>query len=29
MTRKLYDKLVRDRIQEIIREAGSTCGIEM
>ncbi len=29
MTRKLYDKLVRDRIPEIIREGGSTCGTEM
>jgi hypothetical protein len=29
MTRKLYDKLVRDRIPEIIREGGSTCGAEM
>ena len=28
MTRKLYDKLVRDRIPEIIREAGRTCGTE-
>jgi predicted house-cleaning noncanonical NTP pyrophosphatase (MazG superfamily) len=28
MTRKLYDKLVRDRIPEISREAGSTCGTD-
>jgi len=29
MTRKLYDKLVRNRIPEIIRDTGSTCGIEI
>jgi hypothetical protein len=29
MTRKIYDKLVRDRIPEIIRQSGSTCGTEM
>jgi predicted house-cleaning noncanonical NTP pyrophosphatase (MazG superfamily) len=29
MTRKVYDKLVRNRIPQIIREAGSTCGTEM
>jgi predicted house-cleaning noncanonical NTP pyrophosphatase (MazG superfamily) len=28
MTRKLYDKLVRDRIPEIIQEAGRICGTE-
>jgi predicted house-cleaning noncanonical NTP pyrophosphatase (MazG superfamily) len=29
VTRKLYDKLVPDRIPEIIQEAGSTCGTEI
>jgi hypothetical protein len=29
MTRKIYDKLVRDRIPEIIRQSGSTCGTEI
>jgi predicted house-cleaning noncanonical NTP pyrophosphatase (MazG superfamily) len=29
MTRRIYDKLVRDRIPEIIRQSGSTCGTEM
>lgn len=28
MTRKEYDKLVRDRIPDIIRQYGSTCGVE-
>ena len=28
MTRKEYDKLVRDLIPEIIRQHGSTCGVE-
>jgi predicted house-cleaning noncanonical NTP pyrophosphatase (MazG superfamily) len=28
MTRKLYDKLVRDRIPAIIRDAGDTCAVE-
>jgi predicted house-cleaning noncanonical NTP pyrophosphatase (MazG superfamily) len=29
MTRRIYDKLVRDRIPEIIRQSGSTCGTEV
>jgi predicted house-cleaning noncanonical NTP pyrophosphatase (MazG superfamily) len=29
VTRKVYDKLVRDRIPEIIRRSGSTCGTEV
>ena len=28
MTRKPYDKLVRDLIPDIIRQHGSTCGVE-
>ena len=28
MTRKEYDKLVRDLIPDIIRQHGSTCGVE-
>jgi len=28
MTRKEYDKLVRDLIPDIIRQYGSTCGVE-
>ena len=28
MTRRIYDKLVRDRIPEIIHRSGSTCGTE-
>jgi predicted house-cleaning noncanonical NTP pyrophosphatase (MazG superfamily) len=29
VTRKVCDKLVRDRIPEIIRQAESSCGIEV
>jgi predicted house-cleaning noncanonical NTP pyrophosphatase (MazG superfamily) len=29
VTRRIYDKLVRDRIPEIIRQSGSTCGAEI
>jgi predicted house-cleaning noncanonical NTP pyrophosphatase (MazG superfamily) len=28
MTRRIYDKLARDRIPEIIRQSGGTCGTE-
>jgi predicted house-cleaning noncanonical NTP pyrophosphatase (MazG superfamily) len=29
MTRKIYDKLIRDRIPEIIRADGRECGVEV